>query len=336
MTTIPEEAEDGNGTASSRPRIGQRKSSFSDAISKFTTTTFNRRRPTTLLPHSTCSTHIYQQSRLPTPSGIPRNTSFFSSLNTFAPLSSCNKSASIEHDSLHPPTKRSRKISDRLAQAPFLANQQHPQQGLPTASVTPGQKRDSNTKIETRGLMQPMHPPLPRSSTMGNLLSAQTIPGQPSPKSSRPTSSSTDRKGSVAMTSARDNLHTPPMRTVKVQRKTPVVYPTRKDSLPALPARAAATTTPSNGEAAASGKFSYREDDTVFHNQGPQAIMLEESTSMNNSKESLRNEKRSRFQEIKIDEQEVSPEIDDHPNMQGTVELSPHSLNSPDPSDPRL
>lgn len=61
----------------------RRKTSFSDALNKFASNTFTRRRTTTNLPHSTTLASVPTQSRLPTPSGIPRSTSFFSTLNSF-------------------------------------------------------------------------------------------------------------------------------------------------------------------------------------------------------------------------------------------------------------
>jgi len=50
----------------------RRKSSFSDALNKFTSNTFNRRRTTNNLPSSTSLAALHTQSRLPTPAGIPR------------------------------------------------------------------------------------------------------------------------------------------------------------------------------------------------------------------------------------------------------------------------
>ena len=339
MATISEEAEDSNGTAPTRPRTGQRKSSFSDALSKFTTTTLNRRRTATLLPPSSSSTHIYQQSRLPTPSGIPRSTSFFSSLNTFAPKPSCRTSASDEEDPLQPPTKRTCKDSDRLSQTPFFVSQQHNHQRLPTAPFkSASRRRESCVKIETRGLMQPMHPPLPKSSTMGNLLSAQITLSKPSPRAGRPTSSGTTRKDIVRMP-ARNNVLTPPTRIVKAS-KTPIAYPTRKDSLLPPPARAAATTVSLGNEAAADEYCANSEDDTVHHTHNSRASILEESSismsTSNASKASLHKGKSSRFHEIRVDEQEVALE-DDHADMQGAMgPLPPRTLSDSDLSDPRF
>lgn len=60
----------------------RRKTSFSDASSRFAFETFSRRRMSTNLPHPTSLASVHTQSRLPTPSGIPRTTSYFSNLSS--------------------------------------------------------------------------------------------------------------------------------------------------------------------------------------------------------------------------------------------------------------
>ncbi|KAF6233825.1 hypothetical protein HO173_008037 [Letharia columbiana] len=171
-----------------RPQTSQRKSSFSEALTKITSNTFNRRRTNTGIPSSTSSIAINHHSRIPTPAGIDRSTSFFSTLNTFASKST----TSTSEESPQPPlTRRSRKISERLAQTPFFSHQ-HQQQ----CALTPRNNRESSVKIEQRGLMQPVHPPLPRSNTIGNLgQSQQSSPHTPG--FMRPTTSSARRSSTM-------------------------------------------------------------------------------------------------------------------------------------------
>jgi len=107
-------------------------------------------------------------SRLPTPAGILRSSSLLGHLNTFTSKSASNTSDSDV--SQHPPRKRSRKISDRLARTPFFSR---PFERVPSSPQTPNKTRQSSVKIKQRGLMKPVHPPLPRSSTVGNLGRAQ-------------------------------------------------------------------------------------------------------------------------------------------------------------------
>ena len=169
----------------SRPKTSQRKSSFSEALTKFASNTFNRRRTNTGIPNSTSSIAIDHHSRMPTPAGIDRSTSFFSTLNTFASKSTASTSDESPQPSL---AKRSRKISERLAQTPFFS-QQHQQQ----SAMAPKNNRESSIKIEQRGLMQPVPPPLPRSSTIGNI--GQSSPHTPS--FMRPTTSSARRSSAM-------------------------------------------------------------------------------------------------------------------------------------------
>ena len=238
MTPIHDDAEHNTEGRKARPSVSGRKSSFGDTLNKFTT--FNRRRTTTttLLPHSASTTNIYPKSRLPTPSGVPRSTSFLSSLSNFASKTAANHLVYGDENEPPPPpppslSKCQRKLSSRLAHAPFFAQQQQQQRptntGVSAAPVTPQKKRDSSIRIEQRGLMQPMPPPLPRSSTMGDLLSAQKASSnnslQLTPNSSRPASRMKDRGDSLA------RMGSPPsIRVVKLQ-KTPGSFPRRKDSL---------------------------------------------------------------------------------------------------------
>lgn len=172
----------------SRPKMSERKSSFSEALTKFKSNTFNRRRTNNDSPSSNSSFANNHQSRIPTPAGIDRSTSFFGTLNGFASKSTASMSEESPQPSL---IKRSRKISERLAQTPFFSHQ-HQQQ----SAVIPSNNRESSVKIEQRGLMQPVHPPLPRSNTVGNL--GQSQQGSPlTPGFMRPTTNSARRSSGM-------------------------------------------------------------------------------------------------------------------------------------------
>ena len=278
MPSSVEEVEDSSDSGHPRGRpMGQRKSSVSEAFNKFTTNTFSRKRSGGL-PNSASTASTNQQSRLPTPSGIPRSSSFFSSLNSFATKSTSSVSGSeVAQQPL--PVKRSRKISERLAQTPFfsLSNQYQNQQRVPTAPIIPQTRRESAVKIEQHGLMQPIHPPLPRSATMGNLGQSQGQQSSPhTPSYMRPTSSSAARRGSITSPKQRNAAMTTmptidscdtPSKTPTMQRNAPMPtiasrdtpsktptnqrgyrtptkkYPIRKDSLPSAQASAGLSTT---------------------------------------------------------------------------------------------
>ena len=264
---IPEKHEAARDSDFRRPH-NQRKSSFSDAINKLTATTFNRRRTTNVLPPSKSSTQFLHKSRLPTPSGVPRSSSFLSSLNKFTSRSSEHCTYPNENNPPLPPGKRSQNLSDRLAQTAFV-HQRSTHSHIPATPVTPGNKRESSVKIEQRGLMQPMPPPLPRSSTMGDLLTPQTTSSAFDLASSvsRPASGSAERKGRLAM-NKRENALSPPMRVVRLQNP-PGGFPRRKDSLmPPPPARALATVQDVGCEASAAHDSSLDsegiEEDTVL------------------------------------------------------------------------
>lgn len=178
-----------------RPQLAaRRKPSFSDAFSKITTNPFNRRRTTTLVQSSTSSAFFSHASRIPTPSGISRSTSFLGTLSAFT-----SRTSSITDGSEDPEqsaiTKPVRKISDRLAQTPFFSYQH---QRINTTPFFNKQKRESAVQIEQRGLMAPLHPPLPRSSTMGNLGQGQCAQHSPNtPSFMRSTSSSAAHRTSL-------------------------------------------------------------------------------------------------------------------------------------------
>ena len=186
--------------ASRRPKFADRKSSFSDTLSKFASNTFTRRRTTTefsttsaSIPSTTTKPQHFQ-SRLPTPSKLPRSSSFFSSLNAFVPrvTPSHTYSKILEPESTEvKATKKSRDFSYRLSQPTSFfhsasANKEAEEPLLPSQK-----RRDSTTQITQRGLMQPItNPPLPRRSTTNNL--NQKPVGQ-TPSFMRPTSSSAAR-----------------------------------------------------------------------------------------------------------------------------------------------
>ena len=234
----------------SRLKTNQRKSSFSEALTKFTSNTFNRRRTDVGIPSSGSSISVNHQSRIPTPAGVARSTSFFSTLNTFASKST----ASMSEESPQPSqTRRCRRISERLAQTPFFSHQ-HQQQ----SATIPKRNRESSVKIEQRGLMQPVQPPLPRSNTVGNLgQSQQSSPHTPS--FMRPTTSSARRSSAVgrsntaapSSTTGRSTValqrqrntslrtiagsSTPSKTTTQAHRVLPGTFPARSDSLVSAP-----------------------------------------------------------------------------------------------------
>lgn len=236
---MAEEPEDVDRTNAPRPTLRQRKSSFSDALSKFTSKTFSRRETPAGLPISVSTVSMNQQSRLPTPSGIPKSSSFFSSLNSFATKSS-SSSVNRSETSQPPLIKRPRKISERLASTPFFSLSSQ-QQRVPTAPIlTNPIHRETTVKIETRGLMQPVAPPLPRSSTIANLATIYSSPHTPGYM--RPTSSSAARRGSLTGSKqvntpmATITSRQPPLDSPTHRRRTPSSrFPVRKDSLPPAP-----------------------------------------------------------------------------------------------------
>ena len=189
-----------HGSQSGRPIIGTRKNSFGDTFNRFTDKanlfSHRRRMTTATLPSSDSlgSVSITQthQSRLPTPSGIPRSSSFFGSLNSLiTPNSNENTDPSTSTANV---ARRYRKVSEKFIQLPFFSheNQVHSSQ----RQLSPRTKRESSIKIEHRGLMAPIQPaPMPRSSTMSNVTQQHGIMATPS--FMRPTSSSAKRRQST-------------------------------------------------------------------------------------------------------------------------------------------
>lgn len=237
----------GEPNISNRPKLGRRKSSFSEALTKFTSNTFNRRRTDACIPSSTSSISNHHPSRIPTPAGVDRSASFFSTLNTFASKSTV--SASEESPQLTY-TKRGRKISERLAQTPFFSHQ--PQQ---QNDPTPKRNRESSIIIEHRGLMQPVHPPLPRSNTMANpSQSQQSSPHTPG--FMRPTTSSARRTSTIG----RSNTAAP---TSMAGRSSVALQRQRNSSLRTVAGSDTPNKTPTQARRGQANPFPVRSDSLV-------------------------------------------------------------------------
>ena len=157
-----------------RPAASTRKTSFGDAVNKFTDRTHlfgHRRRMTTAaLSNSTSlasvSTHESLPSRLPTPSGLMRSDSFLGGLNIHIHPSNDENSNPVTPPAVR--EHRHRRISDKLTQLPFFTHEnQAPNSQLP---VSTRDKRNSSVNIQHRGLMAPIQPAtLPRNSTICNI-----------------------------------------------------------------------------------------------------------------------------------------------------------------------
>ena len=241
---------------SSKSRFGQRK--LSGTMSRISSSTFSRRRnTTTTLPSSVSSIQLNHQSRLPTPSGIPKSTSFLCSLNHF-------NHPSIDENQAPQPIEQHR-LPKRSSQEPS-SNRRTSQ--IPRAASRTARKPDCSVKIEQRGLMQPMQPPLPRSSTMGHLSSSQSLGILQENRSTGGTDARKDvRRQSIVLNKDNQTL-TPPTRLVKLQKTPSGVFPKRKDSLMAPPP-ATAIVAPVQyaavSEAVAPQRaVSYEEEDTVI------------------------------------------------------------------------
>ena len=212
-----------------RSHPARRKSSFSGALNKITNTTFNRHRTPTSLPRSTSTIGDPTRSHLPTPSGIPRSTSFLSSFSNFHHRNADRPhgdDSSATRDQLQPREDPACDPEKQAYAAQRMANQAY---SVPSSL---SKRRDSSVKIEHRGLMQPMHPPLPKSNTVAVLPTIHSSPQQSIP--SRPT------RRSDALEKRRSEALPPAAETVGVQRPAVLVpsnFPVRKDSLRPLHAR---------------------------------------------------------------------------------------------------
>lgn len=211
-----------------RPHPARRKSSFSDALNKISNTTFNRRRTPSLLPRST-SNNVFPRSHLPTPSGIPRSTTFLTSLSDF---NHQNVSRDVSHDAPvtgsrnRPAGEHKQDQRRRSLASQGMANYSD---AMPSKLT---KRRDSSVMIEQRGLMQPMLPPLPKSNTMAVLPTIHSSPR--AANLSKP-----KRKSNVLETVSTQAL-APAADGIGLQQPGPANFPVRKDSLGPFHARTTA------------------------------------------------------------------------------------------------
>lgn len=155
-----------------QPSLSHGKSSLSESFRKFTNDTFTWRptatsATTSHLPKSTslASVSVLQQSRLPTPSGIPRSTSFFGGLNHHPPRARRDGHAAARENAATIPETRKEPSFQATGQ-----QQRHPQPATSTGPPVPhGASRTPSIQIEQRRLMQPVLPSLPLSTSSGNL-----------------------------------------------------------------------------------------------------------------------------------------------------------------------
>ena len=215
----------------------RRKTSFSEALNKFTSNAFTRRRTTNNLPNSTSLNTIHTRSRLPTPSGIPRSTSFFSTLNSFASATATSTRNQIRQKDTN--VNSGTKVKDlkagllkstststipvataRIQKSPEKANiapsrRAHTPYRHSTGPVTPTStqklksnksRRESSVQITQHKLMQPLPPPLPKSKTMSALLTGS--PASASAVSSASASKRGSGRGSGITLSGRASVKT--------------------------------------------------------------------------------------------------------------------------------
>ena len=176
-----------------QPSNTRRKSSISEALNKFTAQPFHRRRLTADLTSSTSSTNLLPASRLPTPAGISRSSSFFRNLNAFnskpADLSGKDK----------PATSVTVKRTPRFwgsSSSTASSSQPSAEKGKPSTPHPGDKKAGHSASISQHKLMAPIPPGVPRSVTMGNLNQQTSSPRNPS--FMRPTSSSAARRQSLS------------------------------------------------------------------------------------------------------------------------------------------
>ena len=162
-----------------RPQDTKRKSSISDALNKFTSQHFHRRRTTVDLTSSTSSADPLPPSRLPTPAGLSRSSSFFRNLSAF----------NSKPTNLLGKDKPAQSVTVKRSAAQPSACQGK------ASTPHPGHKQQNpSVEIPQHGLMQPIRPGVPRSSTLGNFGHPTSSPHTPS--FMRPTSSSAARRQS--------------------------------------------------------------------------------------------------------------------------------------------
>lgn len=143
-------------TQESQPLIRpthRRRSSISDALDKFI---FPKRRTTNDTTFSTST--VVPPSRLPTPAGVSRSSSFFRNLGPFS-----SKPPEV-------PAKDARAASVTVKHAFSPPESQVPASKAPASTPYSGhQQRNQSVEIPQHGLMQPIRPGVPRSTTVGNL-----------------------------------------------------------------------------------------------------------------------------------------------------------------------
>lgn len=176
-----------------------RKSSFSESLKRISNHTFTRqRRNSTHLPYESDQV---ENSRLPIPSGLPRSSSFFNSINVVR--STWRTSENVKPASYAPPSKDLESL--RHGSASTAANATLLQQRLP--SLNPSKVVDRQASpyhVATPGLMKPIQPSpmIPRSRTMVNLEHNALLDGQHAiahgqPSFMRSTSSSDTRRSTI-------------------------------------------------------------------------------------------------------------------------------------------
>ncbi len=195
-----------NDMVEKRPWRAQRKASFSDTFSKFTRRQTISTSSSANLQEKTIAIQQHPVPRLPTPSRIPRSTSFFNSFNVFIPrvatITEATNSTADENNiissELSFPTLVSKRVkyprtfSDRISHPPTFFSSNGSQQNLTEPLlIQKSARRQHKSEITHRGLMQPLNPPLPRAVTMTNL--AQKPTTSQTPGFMRSTSNSTAR-----------------------------------------------------------------------------------------------------------------------------------------------
>ena len=169
-----------------RPNNARRKS-ISDTLNNFTSQHFSRRRITTDVAKSESADEKIPRSRLPIPATVARSSSFFNNLATFTskPATVLEKNRPGQSATI----KRTRTLSERLSSTHFFSQAQPSRDKAPTPY--PGQKKKQSVQIPQHGLMQPIRPGVPRSTTTGHL--GQQATSGYTPSFMRPTSSSARR-----------------------------------------------------------------------------------------------------------------------------------------------
>ena len=214
----PTKEDDGNSNIDiktgvfTRPNINtHRKSSISDTFNNFASHHFSRRRTTTDNASSSTASEKLPSSALPRPAAVSRSSSCFSNIGVFAPKSATVLENNTPVQSVT--VKRTRKLSERLSTTTNLFSQTQSCKDKPPTPYPRQRKRDS-VQIAQHGLMQPIHPGVPRSSTTGQL-GPQTSSAY-TPSFMRPTSSSARRHSQNGQRGLSGNF-TRPQRTSSIK-----------------------------------------------------------------------------------------------------------------------